>query len=290
MRARLSISSPTLPRGMSMTLVQGQEILIGSSSWADVQVQDVALSGKHFQLCVLPTECWLRDLKSPSGTFVNGTRIIATELCDGDIIQAGDTSITINLNLNTQPAKPAPKFFVSHKALRSSEVTILANELTQVKSSSFPALSLLSDYSKFGVYLAVPDLAEKVNESILKFNSAEDVRHQIIPVPRENLEKVLAESWNAAGTYWLIGKATDQTSHSMPNLGVKSSTVIRQMLQASPELLKQVFENYTAIVVKDDSETEGWFLFFQEDQSAVNTDSLSKRQRSHGSARLSTVA
>lgn len=97
MRAVLNITAPGLERGMSVTLSNGQEISIGSSRWADLKLEDRSLSSVHMQLSLISGECWLRDLKSATGTLVNGTRILATEICDGDVICSGETSITISL-------------------------------------------------------------------------------------------------------------------------------------------------------------------------------------------------
>ena len=109
MRAVLSISAPSLVRGMAVTLAGAQVLSIGSSKWADLTINDRTLSGKHLQLSMLSNECWLRDLKSATGTFVNGTRVIATEVCDGDVIQLGETTISVTLtdrNSDTSDLKP----------------------------------------------------------------------------------------------------------------------------------------------------------------------------------------
>lgn len=82
---------------MSVVISKGQELSIGSSAWADLRVTDPSLSAQHLQISLMTNECWLRDLKSERGTFVNGLRVTASEIRDGDVIQTGDTTITVRL-------------------------------------------------------------------------------------------------------------------------------------------------------------------------------------------------
>lgn len=109
MRALLKINAPTLVRGMSVTISNGQEITIGSSRWAELKLDDSGLSGVHLQFSLISDECWLRDLKSAGGTYVNGTKILATEICDGDVVNAGEASIIVSF-LGDRKKSDAAKF------------------------------------------------------------------------------------------------------------------------------------------------------------------------------------
>lgn len=63
---------------------------------------DGFLSRHHFLIEVDPPRCLLKDLGSRNGTRVNGTRVAESLLRDGDIIQAGQSSFTIQIEATWQ--------------------------------------------------------------------------------------------------------------------------------------------------------------------------------------------
>jgi serine/threonine-protein kinase len=58
---------------------------------------DPSMSRKHFLLEVNPPLCRLQDLRSRTGTSVNGRRIESVELSNGDIIHAGSTVFLVSI-------------------------------------------------------------------------------------------------------------------------------------------------------------------------------------------------
>jgi len=58
---------------------------------ADIDLDDPAVSRRHFQVEVAGRDVFVRDLDSSNGTFVNGRRVHYAELVDGDEIRAGQT-------------------------------------------------------------------------------------------------------------------------------------------------------------------------------------------------------
>jgi hypothetical protein len=58
---------------------------------ADVELDDEAVSGRHFQVETLGREVFIRDLDSRNGTFLNGRSIRYCELRPGDEVLAGRT-------------------------------------------------------------------------------------------------------------------------------------------------------------------------------------------------------
>jgi hypothetical protein len=60
---------------------------------ADVDLDDPAVSRRHFQVEVAGREVFVRDLDSSNGTFVNGHRVHHAELVDGDEVRAGQTCL-----------------------------------------------------------------------------------------------------------------------------------------------------------------------------------------------------
>ncbi len=66
---------------------------------ADVDLGDLAVSRRHFQVEATGREFFLRDLGSRNGTFVNGTEARYIELLDGDEVRAGTTFLVFRVGL-----------------------------------------------------------------------------------------------------------------------------------------------------------------------------------------------
>jgi serine/threonine-protein kinase len=67
----------------------GRPLIVGRSSDATLQVRDVKLSRHHCEFRASAEGCFVCDLGSKNGTFVNGARITEARLRDGDRIQVG---------------------------------------------------------------------------------------------------------------------------------------------------------------------------------------------------------
>lgn len=67
--------------------------VIGRSSAADIQVDDSGVSRKHVEFRITPQGVILTDLGSTNGTFVEGHRVQAATLLDGNQITIGRTRI-----------------------------------------------------------------------------------------------------------------------------------------------------------------------------------------------------
>jgi diguanylate cyclase (GGDEF)-like protein len=80
------------PLGQLVTLVEGSQS-VGRTAEMAVQLADGSVSREHALIRVDPAgRCWLRDLGSTNGTFVNGHRLLPDEvrqLRDGDRIGLG---------------------------------------------------------------------------------------------------------------------------------------------------------------------------------------------------------
>lgn len=67
--------------------------VIGRGSEADIVVDDTGVSRRHLELRITPTGVIATDLGSTNGTFVEGHRIDAATLLDGNRILIGRTTI-----------------------------------------------------------------------------------------------------------------------------------------------------------------------------------------------------
>lgn len=74
-------------------LLTEEVTVIGRSSQADIQVDDSGISRKHAEFRITPTGVILTDLGSTNGTYVEGHRVEAASLLDGNQITIGRTRI-----------------------------------------------------------------------------------------------------------------------------------------------------------------------------------------------------
>jgi pSer/pThr/pTyr-binding forkhead associated (FHA) protein len=82
-------------------------LLVGRVRPADLALPDPVVSARHCEFAVEDGWFLVRDLDSGNGTFVNGQRIGATgaRLRDGDVVQVGQTAITVVLQGEVQGAR-----------------------------------------------------------------------------------------------------------------------------------------------------------------------------------------
>lgn len=100
-------------KGRSLVLADGEALLLGSSKGAPQRLNDPAVARAHCEISLEGASATITDLGSPSGTLVNGVRIVGTEpLRNGDVLRLGDTQIRVQLESvragAPKPAAPAP--------------------------------------------------------------------------------------------------------------------------------------------------------------------------------------
>jgi eukaryotic-like serine/threonine-protein kinase len=90
--------------GKSFSFAEHDNFIVGRSRNAHFRLanQDKYFSRFHFMVEVNPPSCRLLDLGSRNGTYVNGTKVGALDLKDGDLIRAGRTV----LRLAVESAEP----------------------------------------------------------------------------------------------------------------------------------------------------------------------------------------
>lgn len=91
--AAQNAQEPMIQIGTSRYLLTGEITVLGRGSEADITIDDPGVSRKHLQLRLTPQGVIATDLGSTNGTFVEGHRVQAATLVDGNTIQIGHTSI-----------------------------------------------------------------------------------------------------------------------------------------------------------------------------------------------------
>jgi len=89
--ARLVIFDETV-RGVDLS---NRPVILGRSRSVDIPIHDRLLSRKHCSIVPTKSGFQVIDLKSSNGTFLNGTKIEKQELKFEDIVEIGNTVMTI---------------------------------------------------------------------------------------------------------------------------------------------------------------------------------------------------
>jgi pSer/pThr/pTyr-binding forkhead associated (FHA) protein len=66
---------------------------LGRSTAADIRFEDAHVSRRHAIVVRYGRHVRVLDDRSSAGTFVNGARIIAAELSDGDVVRLGPVTV-----------------------------------------------------------------------------------------------------------------------------------------------------------------------------------------------------
>ena len=79
-----------LPRRRQLPPIASGRIVLGRSSACQLVFTDDTVSRRHAEIRVVDGRWMLRDLGSSNGTWVNGRRVVETEVAAGDEILLGD--------------------------------------------------------------------------------------------------------------------------------------------------------------------------------------------------------
>lgn len=91
--------------GRVFTFDQHETFMIGRSEAAHFCLpHDRFFSRHHCLLEIAPPQCFLRDLGSTNGTFVNGIRVETAHLKNGDRIQGGETVLEVEVKTEARAA------------------------------------------------------------------------------------------------------------------------------------------------------------------------------------------
>ncbi len=95
--------------GRVFTFEQHETFTIGRSEDSQFCLpHDRYFSRNHCLLEIAPPQCFLRDLNSTNGTFVNGIRVESAHLKNGDRIQGGETVLEVEVSTE-ESARFMPK-------------------------------------------------------------------------------------------------------------------------------------------------------------------------------------
>ena len=108
MRLVVEIKSGTT-RGRNLVVHPGETKTVGRGLDADLQApHDSEISRSHFEVECTGEACYLRDLQSANGTYLNGKQIDIVQIRNGDEIQVGQTTLAVTIETSATPPEPDP--------------------------------------------------------------------------------------------------------------------------------------------------------------------------------------
>ncbi|MDR1613083.1 MAG: FHA domain-containing protein [Planctomycetota bacterium] len=200
--------------------IRGEPLIVGRDAACDVPLQDKGASRRHAELFRIGEMCFIRDLDSRNGSFVNDARISEEMLRDGDRIQIGGTIMTFEATSADQ-SSPALEF--SEEEL-GDFYELRLEDLTSVNVGGWDASSEqhLRALYRFSRLAASEESEESLIRKALTF---------------------IAESFHADGSY-LFGRDLEQggvvtLGSYIPKgrSGQLSRTIIRKVMQDKRALL-----------------------------------------------------
>ena len=92
----------------SVPIGMGDSLFIGRQPGQDIVIDNLAVSFHHAKVEAVGDEFLLIDLKSENGTFVNGRRIKAHWLANGDLVTIGKHTLAFSDPSGHRPAETGP--------------------------------------------------------------------------------------------------------------------------------------------------------------------------------------
>ncbi len=92
----------------SVPIGMGDSLFIGRQPGQDIVIDNLAVSFNHAKVEAVGDEFLLIDLKSENGTFVNGRRIKAHWLANGDLVTIGKHTLAFSDPSNRRPVDTGP--------------------------------------------------------------------------------------------------------------------------------------------------------------------------------------
>ncbi|QRK09607.1 DUF4123 domain-containing protein [Archangium violaceum] len=179
--------------GSKGVLEPGRVLQVGRAETAGLSVPgDASMSELHFELAWDGTHCTLRDLKSGTGTLLDGQRVEESQVSHGGWVRAGMTDFSVHVEAMTPPNRPAVAELPVRKALEARALKALV--------------------SQSGLLFAVMDAAQDARVLVLLRESVEEYRSLydgpqgdvlaevaplLVSLPRDSrlLESLVQEGW-----------------------------------------------------------------------------------------------
>lgn len=214
--------------------VGNKEIFIGGSPNNDIVVDDAETEPRHAAVFTVGEMCFIRDLKSSQGTFVNQVRIIEEMLYAGDKIKIGSINIAFE-DTSTELKEPEKKIEYEDEEAEGQE------EQSPVMEIDFGAQKKLKDKAED----YIPDLVFRNLEGIYQFTqelSQLKEREQLLQLMVKTISKTLQPD----NVYIFL---KDKQGDLLPRaIWEKEKTKIAPV---SRGIIRRVLKGHKAVMTKD---------------------------------------
>jgi adenylate cyclase len=192
--------------------------LIGRLPKCDLVLGDPSVSRQHARITVKGARCFVEDVGSRFGTFVNGTRLLAVqepaELKNGEILKLGDLALTLEQNL---PEKDL--LSENHEISEGPGAILRKAEPDSVKPAASAGAHLMK-------------LLAEVGRALVSTESLPDILNRVVDmafeaVPAERAFLMLRESADAA----LEARVLRQRDGKVPTNATLSRAVVRKVMR-----------------------------------------------------------
>jgi FHA domain-containing protein len=291
MRVVLEVVSE-LDDSRKILLRAGQMVKVGRTEWADFAVRhDGQMSGVHFILECDHLGCYIKDLDSSNGTFVNGERVGSASLSDDDRITAGQTTFSVHIEAGlsateagvpsevstartaepTAPRGVVPTRIEYRKQQCDSELASFCGCQAQPPPGTVARLLaqealpyLLVDFNK----LKLP-LPENLAEPAYLLDwLPEDSRTRYSPLllaesDGMDLFSLIADGWGKDGLICIYSeKEKPELLNQLRRVAgafISPSVLTPQLSQGAPVFVRNLFAGMEAVLLENDSPSQ-WLL------------------------------
>jgi pSer/pThr/pTyr-binding forkhead associated (FHA) protein len=122
---------------------------IGRAPESSIRIEDISVSGRHAEIVVISENCFLKDLGSTNGTFVNGKPTTEAQLRAGDRVRFGKVEATLETE-TVSGAEPLPQ--LAETDARPAELSARPTDFAN--ASPFPGRKTKKDPTRTLVFAA----------------------------------------------------------------------------------------------------------------------------------------
>lgn len=122
---------------------------IGRAPESSIRLEDISVSGRHAEIVVISDNCFLKDLGSTNGTFVNGQPTTEVQLRAGDRVRFGKVEASFETE-TVIGAEPLPQ--LAETGARPAELSERPADFAN--ASPFPGRKSKKDPTRTAVFAA----------------------------------------------------------------------------------------------------------------------------------------
>lgn len=216
---------------------------IGRDPTCNIQILDKGASRKHSEIFSIGEMCFIRDLESRNGSFVNDTKVDEELLREGDRIQIGATILVFESSIDE--GSDSFQFSTENEENFGQTLTLRLEDLAGLnvtgESGGDEALRLRAIY-KLSRILAEESDKQKLVDNVLEFCAKQvnaDGSYLFVPDPKKG-------NFVPLGTYSKMGKKGGKISRTI----IRRSLQEKRAIMTSDAMQDSRFSAKDSIVIK----------------------------------------